>query len=66
MNSDVRWKQRYQEAGPMKDIGLSPHELDFIRGVFHRFPAISEVVLYGSRAKGTHRPESDIDLTLSA
>ena len=48
----------------MKDIGLAPHELDLIRGVFRRFPAISEVVLYGSRAKGTYRPESDIDLAL--
>ena len=48
----------------MKDIGLAPHELDLIREVFRRFPAISEVVLYGSRAKGTHRPESDIDLAL--
>ena len=48
----------------MKDIGLAPHEIDLIRGVFRRFPAISEVALYGSRAKGTYRPESDIDLAL--
>ena len=48
----------------MKDIGLAPHELDLIRGVFRRFPTISEVALYGSRAKGTYRPESDIDLAL--
>src|SRR5713226_5390277 len=48
----------------MKDIGLAPHELNLIRGVFRRFPTISEVTLYGSRAKGTYRPESDIDLAL--
>ena len=48
----------------MKDIGLTPHEIDLIRGVFRRFPAIREVALYGSRAKGTYRPESDIDLAL--
>ena len=48
----------------MKDIGLTPHEIDLIRGVFRRFPAICEVALYGSRAKGTYRPESDIDLAL--
>jgi predicted nucleotidyltransferase len=29
-----------------------------------RFPAVREVALYGSRAKGTYRPESDIDLAL--
>jgi uncharacterized protein len=48
----------------MKDIGLTPHEIDLIRAVFCRFPAISAVALYGSRAKGTNRPESDIDLAL--
>ena len=48
----------------MKDIGLTPHEIDLIREVFHRFPVIREVALYGSRAKGTLRPESDIDLAL--
>ncbi|MBI3797325.1 MAG: nucleotidyltransferase domain-containing protein [Deltaproteobacteria bacterium] len=48
----------------MKDIGLTPHELDLIREVFRRFPVISEVTLYGSRTKGTYRPESDIDLAL--
>jgi len=48
----------------MKDLGLTPHEIDLLRGVFRRFPAISEVILYGSRAKGTYRPESDIDLAL--
>ena len=48
----------------MKDIGLTPHEIDLIREVFRRFPAISEVALYGSRAKGTYRPESDIDFAL--
>lgn len=48
----------------MKDIGLAPQEIDLMRGVFRRFPAISEVTLYGSRAKGTYRPESDIDLAL--
>ncbi|MBI3800667.1 MAG: nucleotidyltransferase domain-containing protein [Deltaproteobacteria bacterium] len=48
----------------MKDIGLTPHEIDLIREVFRRFPAIREVALYGSRAKGTYRPESDIDLAL--
>lgn len=48
----------------MKDIGLAPHEIDWLREVFRRFPAIREVTLYGSRAKGTHRLESDVDLAL--
>jgi uncharacterized protein len=48
----------------MKDIGLTSHEIDLIRNVFRHFKTISEVVLYGSRAKGTYRSESDIDLAL--
>ena len=48
----------------MKPIGLTSYEIDLIRRVFRRFPAIQEVVLYGSRAKGTYQPGSDIDLAL--
>ena len=35
-----------------------------IRGVFEKYPQIEKVILYGSRAKGTHKTGSDIDLTL--
>lgn len=48
----------------MTDTGLSDHQLDLMAAVFRRFPLIHEVVLYGSRSKGTYRPESDIDLAL--
>ena len=48
----------------MKDIGLSPKEIELMSSVFGRAMAIREVLLYGSRAKGTHRPESDVDLAL--
>lgn len=44
--------------------GLHPDELEKLRVVFEEEPRVAEVVLYGSRAKGTHRPSSDIDLTL--
>jgi predicted nucleotidyltransferase len=44
--------------------GLSSFEMDRLQSVFSTEPLITEVVLYGSRAKGTHRPGSDIDLTL--
>lgn len=45
-------------------IGLSDSELQTIRDVFSRFSDISEVILFGSRARGTHRPSSDVDLAL--
>lgn len=44
--------------------GLSQETLGLIRDVFQRYPSVGRVVLFGSRAKGTARPESDIDLAL--
>ena len=32
--------------------------------VFAKNPRIEEVILYGSRAKGTFKPFSDVDITL--
>jgi hypothetical protein len=29
----------------MKDVGLAPHEIEMMRAVFRRIPAIVEVVL---------------------
>lgn len=45
-------------------IGLSDSELQTLRDVFSRFSDISEVILFGSRARGTHRPSSDVDLAI--
>lgn len=44
--------------------GLSPSTVEKICAVFKGFPAIERAVLYGSRAKGTFKAGSDIDLTL--
>lgn len=35
-----------------------------MHGVFERYKNIESVVIYGSRALGTQRPDSDIDITL--
>lgn len=43
---------------------LTPGELALLRGVFRQHPEVSAVKLFGSRAKGTHAPHSDIDLAL--
>jgi predicted nucleotidyltransferase len=48
----------------MSAIGLLPREIESLRSVFARHPEIEEVVLFGSRAKGNYRPESDIDLAV--
>ncbi|VFM95693.1 MAG: Predicted nucleotidyltransferase [Candidatus Kentron sp. G] len=45
-------------------FGLGQAVIDKINGVFAGFPSIEKAMLYGSRAKGNHRPGSDIDLTI--
>ena len=44
--------------------GLPERVLQKIRAVFVRYPQVERAVLYGSRAKGSHKNGSDIDLTL--
>ncbi len=45
-------------------FGLKEATIQKICGVFAAHPQVDEAVLYGSRAKGTYRNGSDIDLTL--
>ncbi|MBQ4387586.1 MAG: nucleotidyltransferase domain-containing protein [Prevotella sp.] len=44
--------------------GLDQEELELMRHIFSETEGIEEVVLYGSRAKGTYKPFSDVDITL--
>jgi predicted nucleotidyltransferase len=44
--------------------GLSEAAVNGILSVLRNFPEVEKATLYGSRAKGTHRRGSDIDLTL--
>ncbi len=48
----------------LPEFGLPPATLDTIRQILAEFPMVKKALIYGSRAKGTHRPGSDIDLTL--
>jgi predicted nucleotidyltransferase len=45
-------------------FGLKEQTINKIIKVFQSFPEIEQVILYGSRAKGTNKPGSDIDLTI--
>lgn len=47
-------------------FGLTAETVARIRGVLARHPVVKRAVIYGSRAKGNHKPGSDIDLTLLA
>jgi uncharacterized protein len=44
--------------------GFSANEIALIRAVFQRHPEVSGAMLYGSRAKKTYRPESDVDFAI--
>ena len=44
--------------------GLTFEDMQKLALAFEVEAEVTEVILYGSRAKGTHRPGSDIDLTL--
>ncbi len=47
-----------------RTIQLTDRELALIREVVARHPGITGTIVFGSRAMGTARPESDIDLAL--
>jgi len=44
--------------------GLTDTQLEQIRRVLTKTPHLERAVLFGSRAKSTHKPGSDIDLAL--
>lgn len=45
-------------------LGLKESELEEIINILASFENVEWGVVYGSRAKGTHKPFSDIDLTV--
>ncbi|MCK5096873.1 MAG: nucleotidyltransferase domain-containing protein [Desulfobacteraceae bacterium] len=44
--------------------GLNKEIVQKINKIFLHYDQIEEIIIYGSRAKGTFKPGSDIDLTL--
>jgi len=48
------------------DFGLKPKVGESLRALFRNHSKIEKVVLYGSRAKGTFKSGSDIDLAIVA
>ncbi len=45
-------------------FGFKPGDLDIIVGAISKFPDITKAVIFGSRAKGTYKPGSDVDLAV--
>ncbi|GMQ31611.1 nucleotidyltransferase domain-containing protein [Algoriphagus confluentis] len=48
----------------MDKFGLSEKVIQKIQAIFQRHPHVEKVIVYGSRAKGNFRPNSDIDLVI--
>jgi len=48
----------------MSDFGLDERTLSLMQAVFEKHPNIREVRVFGSRAKGNSRRESDVDLAI--
>ncbi|MEZ7884785.1 MAG: restriction endonuclease subunit S [Bacteroidales bacterium] len=45
-------------------FGLKDNDYKLIKNVFHSISKIEEVIVFGSRAMGTEKPGSDVDLAL--
>ena len=48
----------------MRRFGLDEVDIQAICNVLSHYPQVEKALLYGSRAKGTYKNGSDIDLTL--
>ena len=48
----------------MMEFGLKDIEIQAIRETLATIPEVEEAIIYGSRARGTNRVSSDIDITL--
>ncbi len=48
----------------MEKYGIEEGEWEKVFSVFSHFPHIKKAILFGSRAKGTNKPFSDVDIAL--
>lgn len=48
----------------IESTGLSAQQFGVLQYLFKKYPEIQCVKLYGSRAKGTFNPRSDVDLVV--
>ncbi len=58
--------QRLDAALTQRQSGIAPSTLAKLSRLFDETPLLDGVLLFGSRARGDHRSESDIDLAIDA
>ncbi len=51
-------------SNPLQHTGLSDKDMMLIRQAIQMLPEIEQVILFGSRAKGTYKKGSDVDLAI--
>ena len=56
--------EEFEKGGGVVSYGLAESVIERIKTVFSHYQQIEQALLYGSRAKGSYREGSDIDLTL--
>ncbi len=62
-NKLVPWKKMNNQV---KDrFGLSEREINTIQNILKKFPDVETVYIFGSRAKGSFKEGSDIDLAIT-
>ena len=47
------------------DFGLTSTELEELNSIIQSFHEIESAIIFGSRAKGTFKPGSDVDIAIS-
>lgn len=45
-------------------FGLKKNHISLLKDIFNKYNVVEEVILYGSRAKGTYTARSDIDFAV--
>jgi uncharacterized protein len=45
-------------------FGLTEREMETIQNIFEKYPEVKKVFVFGSRAKGTYKQGSDVDLAV--
>lgn len=46
------------------ELGINTSDLVEINAILEKFPAVTEAIVFGSRAKGNYKPGSDVDIAL--
>jgi len=64
VDTDKRRKKPIQPKRYRMKFGLEQHIIDKLIAVFEQHSKVDKALVFGSRAKGNYRPDSDIDIAI--